>query len=63
MADMSLGFEPGRGWQADNESSDDGGEDIPSDPMLAETHYSQYDDFESEDSEDDEQVGVALCHL
>lgn len=27
-------------------------EEIPEDPQLAETHYSQFDDFESSQSED-----------
>ncbi len=27
-------------------------EEIPEDPLLAETHYSQYEDFESSHSED-----------
>ncbi len=56
IAEMSLGFEYEGVWQGDSsELSDE--ERIPSDPMLAETHYSQYDDFESDSSEDD-QVGV-----
>ncbi len=31
---------------------------IPEDPLLAETHYSQYEDFEDDDSAEDEEVGV-----
>lgn len=32
---------------------------IPADPMLAETHYSQYDDFETDESDSEEEnVGV-----
>jgi hypothetical protein len=35
---------------------------IPVDPLLAETHYSQYDDFESDESEEDK-VGGCGCGL
>ena len=48
-AEASLGFEYEGAWQRDSKNSDE--EMIPSDPMLAETHYSQYDDFETDDSE------------
>ena len=41
---------------------------IPADPMLAETHYSQYNDFETDEEsaddqpEDPEEVGVATSN-
>lgn len=36
---------------------------IPDDPMMADTHYSQYNDFETDDSdecEEEEEVGVVF---
>ena len=60
LMDMSLSFQKDVAPLKDQNQFDWIDEDvIPEDPMLAETHYSQYDDFEADDSEEDDNVGVA----
>ena len=63
--EVASAMETSKLWQRSEERGDtdnlfDGSEEdeemIPADPMLAETHYSQYEDFESDEEDSDGDV-------